>query len=645
MDFCVLSRWHQGKKRPVRKFYVVDSTTFQLARNEFVRFEAFRDFARNLGGVDFHLCSKGHNVVYHWNVREKGTNVNLYKFWPHTDMAGRIWTIELCKIDIIESFPPPRSPILDKDIVCQFYLPFAKDGIEADKQGRAVTKTYVSPECLKMFSSMVQHQSHNFDDQVINGLAAYCSAIERFEEKRLRRALSVTDLKAIVSDLPGYKQMIMTSKFGDQAEILGEERLQGLVWVAPWAWCMQKGTHREVDCSFKAATPYVFYIPMAVIGNVGVACGLVIYPVEKWKTFELWDRAFENVFGYKISVPVLSDMGSGIQKFCRKRELTQFYCHRHILERLGSKTIIAKLFRHLLTMLTIDDINRYLPQFLVDVIFFASAGQVTQNGLEQIERLVGVHFERGANNTLTGRYTVINEHARVCWQICSRGGVSRCTNHVEPFHHHLNANQRPNTSFSTKVLSITRMVTANAREFNRKLENMVAAKQRELASEVKGTTRQEGQDPESHVICLCPENARNQLMYQTVDGFCRHTALRKRVEHDKSLELEIPEEFDKTPVDIVQAEKIIHVGETDEQSKPPAFVEEDTVLTQSERIPDIIRSLSLLLELDQATTAAYLMRFCEQFELRSDLIKVLPPFEVSKLKYNILRWMETGPTP
>ena len=643
MDFCVVVRCQQGNKRPARKFYIVDSVTFRVARNEFVSFETFRDFARNLSEVDFHLCSKGHNVAYHWNIREKGTTVNLYKFWPRLDAAGRIWTIELCKPEIVESFPPPRAPIGDSDNVCQFHLPFARDGIEADKQGRPIRKTYVSPDCLRMFSSMVQHQSHNFDDGVINGLAAYCSAIPRFEEKRLRRALNVTDLKTIVNDLPGYKQMIMTAQIGDQAEIVGEERLQGLVWVAPWAWCMEKGTHREVDCSFKAATPYVFYIPMAVIGNVGVACGLVIYPVEKWKAFELWDRAFENVFGCKISVPVLSDMGSGIQKFCRKRELTQFYCHRHILERLGSKTIIAKLFRHLLTMLTIDDINRYLPQFLMDVMFFAVAGQVTQNGLEQIERLVGVHFERGENNMLTGRYVVVNENARVCWQLCSRGGVSRCTNHVEPFHHHLNANQRPNTNFPTKVLSITRMVTANAREFNRKLENMVAAKQRELASEVEQTAPKEEQGPE-HVICQCPENSRNRLMYQTTDGFCRHTVLYNRVEHDKSLELEIPDEFDKTPVDVVQADKIIQVGETDEQAKPPAFVEEDTVLPQGELIPDIIRSLSLLLELDQATTAAYLMRFCEQFHIGTDMIKSLPPFEVSKLKYNILHWMETGPT-
>ena len=168
MELCVVWRCHQGKKRPVRKFYVADSVTFRVARNEFVSFETFRNFARNLSEVDFHLCSKGHNVAYHWNVREKGKTVNLYKSLPRLDAEGRIWTIELCKPEILESFPPPRAPIGDSDIVCQFHLPFARDGIEADKQGRAVTNTYVSPDFLSMFSSMVQHQSHNSDDGFSN---------------------------------------------------------------------------------------------------------------------------------------------------------------------------------------------------------------------------------------------------------------------------------------------------------------------------------------------------------------------------------------------------------------------------------------------------------------------------------------------
>ena len=79
----------------------------------------------------------------------------------------------------------------------------------------------------------------------------------------------------MLQDLPGKKVLYIFHAKPDpmdkRIEIPGLGRVQGIVWVAPWAESMLKlGTHREVDASFRVMSPYVWYIPTAVIQNTGL---------------------------------------------------------------------------------------------------------------------------------------------------------------------------------------------------------------------------------------------------------------------------------------------------------------------------------------------------------------------------------------
>ena len=149
----------------------------------------------------------------------------------------------------------------------------------------------------------------------------------------------------MLEDLPGRKVLYISHAKPDPMdeciEIPDLGRVQGIVWVAPWAESMLKlGTHREVDASFKVMSPYVYYIPTAVIQNTGLACGFSIAPSERSTIYSRW----ENCLRERVYTPVLSDMGEAIAKFCSDFDLYQFYCHKNILEAVGLHTPAAHLF-------------------------------------------------------------------------------------------------------------------------------------------------------------------------------------------------------------------------------------------------------------------------------------------------------------
>ena len=652
MDLGIVAQLKWGPKKPMKVHYMVDLLEYHPLKHSLVSHHTFIDIARHLDDVDFHLCSAGHNVRYHWNVQctHGGKTVVLLRLTPHSQ--GRLWEIEVCKPEMWLHYKPAISPVNWPDVIHQFHFPMDQDGVGTNKQGRRERCYHVAPGCLDMLRSIIQHQSRNMDASVLNTMERFCGSIKGFIERRCGKDPAVCDLMGVLNNLPGYKQLITTDVIDDKddrAEIVDGRRVQGIMWVAPWARdCLKAGTHREVDCSFKAVRPYVYYIPMAVIGNVGVACGLAVWPTEEATCFDLWEQAFEKAFGQSLEeVPVLSDMGTAIGKFCRDRKLKQFYCHRHLLESLGSNSIAAKLFRHLLGMLTNAEIDEYMTQFATDLIWFKRYKKIPPSAVDKIlvdyigaSSIVdhGTHIE----------CKITNPDARKVWTLEARLGVSTCTNHVEPFHGHLNFHHRPNTGLVTHVLSLKMMVIHNAREFPGKLQQKVQNKQSELAKKAGEAPHN---DTGANGICDCAEYKRNALMYQT-DGFCRHTVRQGfRVLHNADFEActraACPGAASDCPdqLDIIETTEIVVVKLRRGHSQQPAFIptEEGLQFPVSEPVPGLIRSLSLLIELDEATTAAYLLRFCETTQQTTQTIKAKSASELAQMKACFLDWFATNP--
>ena len=108
----------------------------------------------------------------------------------------------------------------------------------------------------------------------------------------------------------------------------------------------------ELDCSFYLMRPYVYCIPNIIINNESVPIGLVIGPTEKSEIYDAFYQYIKNLnadcYIKLVSKPVLSDQGSALISFVKKHNLIHFLCIRHIINKMGSSSILSSIAGSLL---------------------------------------------------------------------------------------------------------------------------------------------------------------------------------------------------------------------------------------------------------------------------------------------------------
>lgn len=642
MNFVVLRAQRQTKCRMQNYLKVLPMLVYRDTNigmvSEFFDFERLVNLIRNID-CEVELHSKDHNVPYHWSFinkvpSEKGpVRKFVLKLYPEQD--GNLWEVHLLDLEFItRNFRTTDVELISvPNVVVQFEVSLERDKLtETQADGRYVRVPYVSNGCAYMLRKMLQYQSQNLAPNVIMRMEEYCSRFPRFIQRRLARYSGMDSLITVLSQLPGRKILFVTPPHDDDAVVLPDcGRVQGLVWVAPWAHHLIRGTHREVDCSFKALHPYTYYIPMAVLGNTGLPCGLSVWPTEASEIY----HHFEQALGLDLKVPVLSDMGAAIKKFCADRGLEQFFCHRHIIEAIGANSIAGHLVQHMLEHLTIEDVETHMPQFVSDITVFYNAGQISQEQLAKVERYLGLHFHRYEDGSLTGQIDDPNAAVRATWAIGARGGVCRCSNHCECFHMHLNSKQRVNTSIATKLRSVVRLILLNYARFNKRICKMLRDKIRSLQVQYSGHEES----------CTCKEYRRNKMMYQS-QGFCRHTCGSVSGHIEVTPELFVTKEtntISTTSIEIVPLTDILPVRSTHASSVPAAVATSpDEESSYWAPIPGLIRSLAFLLDCGCDEAGSRLMSWCDQNSISYGQLTQMNTEEISNLKYRITASQRSG---
>ena len=325
---------------------------------------------------------------------------------------------------------------------------------------------------------------------------------------RIRNIMRLSDAENFlhfVNNLPGKKVCFFTEPTGDIGYVTELGRLQTFVWVAPWALrAFQKGTHRELDASFKGAYPYVYYTPHAIIANTGVACGLVLAPSECFGLYESYDACLPE----QIFKPVLADLGRAIEKFCNNRGIERFACHRHLLEVIGSSTVAARLFSDLLEACTESELSSRMPQFASDVAMFANNGLIAQDTFEKLAKYMGVTFITDESGMYTGDINTIDVRARTFWALFARPGIARCSNHIEAFHRHVNAKVQGNFAFLHRLRILTEMVMKNREKANARITKKSRSATRNYGKKLPNSSTQ----VKRSTTALCASVARTSEM-------------------------------------------------------------------------------------------------------------------------------------
>lgn len=507
-----------------------------------------------------------------------------------------------------------------------------------DLQGSPCRSFQATANTAAIFKYLLRYHGYKFDQQQQGFLETILP-----KKAVIRRLLRIegADFLSFIQRLPGRKMAVFYNGDREGAQsgyfVNGVGQLQVFCWVPPWATqAIEHCTHVQIDASFKAAKPYVFYVPQAVIANRGLAYGLAIAPTERE---ELYSHFYDLLNFGETGLPhppALADLGTAISSFAAAAGLSMFMCHRHLLEAIGSASFAVSLFRPLLRALSEDEFLSYLPQFVSDIAVFTNYHLIDDDIIHKFERYLGCSFVKDGDH-YTGDITDVNFDEVRKWALFARGGVATCSNHAESFHKHLNQKTRANTCFMTKLASIVECVKQNRSTINERIVTGVKEKQNKLKKRVQQRILIENAQIEPREECQCKYHARNQLLYQC-DGFCYHTILAgKTVQHCQACLLQ--EEKDNIPT---EDPAIIYTETTWDFSKPRVckkvskIRKEDDFLYVDTLLWKFLHSCSLLIEKSVAETLDILFAFLSHNEIDSEKFSAFSTKELAQLKAELV---------
>ena len=222
----------------------------------------------------------------------------------------------------------------------------------------------------------------------------------------------------------------------EEGEIIydSEKSIHAFSWVAPWAYeIIHNCQYVELDCTFAILYPYVTSIPQFIVNGIAVPVGYIAGPQESSEFYSLYYSELQNVIlaiNCLHLLPVLSDEGKGLIKFCSYNNLTQFFCIRNIIGKIGAQSVWGKLIRRLLMAQTEEDFNNVQLKNMK----FAD-GYYKENGKIPEKFLLHSFLEIKNNSVIKKRDLDSKYKSQI--SLFNRSFIASSSNHCEGFHRQL----------------------------------------------------------------------------------------------------------------------------------------------------------------------------------------------------------------
>lgn len=215
----------------------------------------------------------------------------------------------------------------------------------------------------------------------------------------------------------------------------------------------------ELDCSF-CLKPYVFSIIMGILDNESIPLSFSIGPSEKSDIFQIGFNELKKYGADLTKLPILSDMGSAIEKFCTTNCIKfHFWCWRHIIESFGSRTFVSLIIRRILKCNSINDFESSLIESYLDLINL----NVDENIILKFNRFVGYDYDP-VSNTISKNQYCDNIKKWAIWERYAFS-VATCSNHLEATHRVVKRDSKQYHSIYNKLRAIIDRLEAHVREF------------------------------------------------------------------------------------------------------------------------------------------------------------------------------------
>ena len=209
-----------------------------------------------------------------------------------------------------------------------------------------------------------------------------------------------------------------------------------IIWISPYVKSIILDNYIsciEWDSTFKSARPYTLCIPMAIYKNVGIPLGFIIGVSENSHLYQqIFDELCKTINININYIPCLSDFGSSIKSFCESKNIIQYFCHRHLLEIIGSNSAIIPVVSKIIECDNTISLNSNLIHCSSYLLKLMEIG-IKQSLINDILGKIGMQF-------IDGTIIIINEHIFNSISMIQRKnlGIPSSTNHIESSHGHIN---------------------------------------------------------------------------------------------------------------------------------------------------------------------------------------------------------------
>ena len=218
----------------------------------------------------------------------------------------------------------------------------------------------------------------------------------------------------------------------------------------------------QLDTSFYVFTDYVYCVPQFIVRNCSIPIGIIIGRSENaglysslFRAVYLWDKALASTTKCDFhlmekfqKLPFVSDNHSSLRAYADAHNITQYLCHRHIIENYGSNSLVAICVRLLLDCYSEMELQEQMQ--VANGIIKERFMRLAQQGCQKSSFLdVVKKFGEFSGQSIAvedGELKFIPRADRTQtiskWALWMRQGASSCSNHSEAFHHVLNESIR-----------------------------------------------------------------------------------------------------------------------------------------------------------------------------------------------------------
>lgn len=194
-----------------------------------------------------------------------------------------------------------------------------------DKISSAAFKmSSASFDLLKKCSRIFPHSAEIESEKI-----HYAQFYSNQQKINLYKSITVEiDLINLLKGFEGVVKIYIHQKKEKELEFDEVSGVHGFIWIAPWSTdAIHKVQYMELDATFELSKPYTLCCPQAVVNGLSLPLGFIVGPKENWILYKVFYDELAKLIGSMDQItglPVLSDQGPDLVKFCGEYKIIQF---------------------------------------------------------------------------------------------------------------------------------------------------------------------------------------------------------------------------------------------------------------------------------------------------------------------------------